>query len=414
MFSDVRGVKVAVTVLAAATCVWLLGCDLSNNPAALFTLMGIQPPPAGAMLRQWVAGGDDQFLVFARIKGTEADLFKAWAGDAAAGAALTTEIVVLATADDAIVQSAEVPFWGEFGTADGRWVVLQNSSVPGLYTVDLNSGSPANVFDALDGTRARQVLGLNAGRLLLQTFGADTEQWSLAVVDLATGERTELGAEYAQYGAIDRQWVALLYTPGLPPQVPLDGGEPVPGSEVPPDDAASPESRIDLINLADGTRTTIASGLVGASASVLANDHVVWRESSFSQNADMSAPQDYRITLRAYDLQTGQTAEITQLNGTAGGVAPSVSFGAVGAAGIVISHVESSSNQLNRHVRNELRGWDGSTVVIQEFDASYQNPGYYEMAPAIVVPRVIYREPYTGEWSVYDSTTQERATISPF
>ena len=127
--------------------------------------------------------------------------------------------------------------------------------------------------------------------------------------------------------------------------------------------------------------------------------------------------QTAHITLRGYDLQTGQTSTITELDATGGIFGLSESFGAVGTAGIVATSSDlasASDPTVPRRVRNELRRWDGTTAPLQEFDTSYQNPGYYEMQPVIVGQRVIYREPYTGAWSVYDSATQEASSISPF
>jgi hypothetical protein len=416
MSTCVRRRNVAFMVLVMTICGLLPGCGVDPGVVG-FALLGYGGLPDDPAMRTQLVGGNDKLLVFVQLKGPrDAFLRVQEPGFDPVAAGVSTEVTVVGVAGG-VLQRFELPFAHEWAASDGRWVVLDDSWGR-VYAVDLNSGGTDNVFVAPDGAVSTQILGLDAGRLLAQTYvrGA-TEGWVVSVLDLTTGERTDLRSEYELSGAINGDRVALLFDSAVPVPVPLDTGQIALGSGGPPD-VTDRQTRIDLIDLADGSSDTIASGATALNNVAVFGERVTWQESSLPLVLDPSIPQDDHVVLHAYDVQTAQTTTVLEFTNSANSQPPYdyTTVGAVGEAGVVVSHqlTTSTSPTAPQHYREDLQGWDGRTTMIQEYDQTPRKIAWYATSPAIIGQRVVYREPFTGEWFVYDASSQERTSLGRF
>lgn len=410
MLSCSRFVRVGLVVCGAVLLRFTLGC----NQGAVFGLLGIEPPPAGILLAASFGGGSDKLLVFTRYQGPVESAFTNMSTDLTA-AGITTEVAVVDAAGAGAPRRFEVPFAADPARSDGRWLVLNDSYRGRVYTVDLDAGDTTSVFSGIEGAVRTEVLRVAAGRVLLQTYlRGSTTGWVVSAIDLATGNRTDVGSEYVIGGDVSADRVALIYNSGVPEPVPLDDGQYAPPTAMDqPPPATSPTSRIELVSLADGAHTPIASTSSGLSNVAFANGRLVWNE--WLNYGTQTAPADSKTRINTYDLATGQTAAFLELSSSSGNDYPieSADVVAVGDAGIIVKY-QSVTSDFDAHIRVELRGWDGSSKAIQEYDSSREQVPYFGTPPDFAGQRIIYRDAFAGDWFLYDPATEVRTSIQPF
>ncbi|MFO0837396.1 MAG: hypothetical protein U1D55_02630 [Phycisphaerae bacterium] len=419
MCSSGQFIRISRLLPCVTVCVLMTGCGGVGDVASVFSELGLPEPPADAFKPWRVVGGDNSRIVFARLNGPAQALLRlSEPGFDAVAAGASTSVVVTNPAGDAVVGPFDLPFAMGVAYADHRWLVLGDTALRRVYAVDLDGGTTTNAW-AERGAVSTQVLGLSAGRILIQAYvrGA-MDGWVVQVVDVPTGQVTTLATDYAISGAIDGDKVALLFDNAVPAPVPLDDGTLVPagGESLPSISVDSHLSRIVLFNLPNGTSDTIAQNADSLSAPALGGGHLVWYESAYTFDPRIDASQDRQVALRSFDTHTAMTTTAMEWTESAdiGGMSDYMTIGAVGDGGFVVTHQTTSADSpANQHYRFELRGWDGGTTLIQEYDQTARNLVYYDTNPVIVGRRLIYREPFSGNWMELDTSTGATIEISP-
>lgn len=381
----------ALRVLSAGVAVCATWATLGCAGDAL-GLAGRTGTGTEASVSQRVAGGNDQVIVFVRY-------------------ATATDVAIVSRDPSVPPRRVQLPRMVGQAYSDGRWLALTDSATGSVHVADLNGDPQTNALAGEFAGLWAQVLGLEGGRLLLQAYEGPGAGWTVVVVDLESGDRSEIGETFALSGAIHGPLVAQLYAPGPLTPVPQADGELSWGTAGPLDLA---DARIELIDLDKGTRETIAPGSFAEYTVALAHGWLMWQEPGLDPLAGMPS----RTLVRAYDPGTGATSTVTEVVGSSDGL---IAFPiaqdarAIGEAGVVVEYGQLVVLPINAsRGRYELRGYDGTTTIIKEYEVP---PGNFPKfgTPATVVGRaVVYRDPYLGDWEVYDAASQSRFGIEPF
>jgi hypothetical protein len=371
---------------------------LSALSLVLIPLVGCARPAAGPgqsgndSRSQLVAGGNEQVLVFVR------------GGD-------PLDVSIVPADGSGPVRPVQIPFASGLPYSDGRWLVLADAGSGSVYACDLNDPSGAADLGHVDGATWTQVLGLDAGRLLVLAYGqGGSDSWTASVIDLAGGQRTTVAQVYAYAGAIHGSLVALSDDPGAPAPVPAGNGG---GLLSPPGGFTVANPEIERIDLSGGAHQAIPVQSFVSDVAILPDGRIVWSETGGGANA----------LWRAYDPATGQTStafDVPFRSDDGLQLIPLTSDNGlplIGAAGLVVQYAQPNAVPLPYEyfpIRNELHRLDGSTVVIQEFDPPTRGKDEYWAVPTIVGRLVVYRDWYTGDWQVYDSLSEVRLNLAPF
>lgn len=233
---------------------------------------------------------------------------------------------------------------------------------------------------------------LENGRLVLPfSTGPDTY---VIVLDLASGEASLLPTGITNYDqlAVHGDWLAMSYHP------PLDS----PPTSV--DDLlahSGPESaNIDVINLSTGESRTIV-GVDEYTSLRLTGTRVLWTH-----------VEDQTTTIRAQNLAGGQTQDLltfTQADDE------TVYIQDVGAPGIILNR-SVYPDDFSSHELYELHTPDGRAITLLDYTYgdSWESLNPIWPSPQFVGTAILYHDPDSRDWVLFDPATETRRTVKPF
>jgi hypothetical protein len=281
--------------------------------------------------------------------------------------------------------------WGSL--SDGRWLAwtsIQDAHDDAIHVLDLDSGTQTEYFAGYGGSL--WTTALENGRLILGShIGPDMY---VIVVDLASGQASLLPTEVTNYDqlAVHGDWLAMSYEPPLDP----------PPASVDDLLARDPtqSANIDVINLATGEHVTI-TGVDSYPSLALTDTQVLWTRFD-----------DPVTTVRAQDLAGGQMQDLltfTEANDE------SVYIEDAGAPGIILNR-SAYPDDFSSHELYELHTPDGRTITILDYTygESWDNLSPIWPSMRFVGQEILYRDPDTRDWVLFDPTTGDRRTVRPF
>lgn len=284
-------------------------------------------------------------------------------------------------------------FWGE---TDGRWLVWQEDDSDGVHVLDLETAARSVV---MQDTQSIWIDQIEDGWLLAKVSRG------LGVIllarNLASGDELNLLVNPAGWGAsISGSRMAVQYFPD-----PFEDEDP--GIvEVNTDDlAALLESNVDVLDLETGERQTVLTGLSDGKSARIGGE-ILWIE----QYGDGGM-----TSLEAYNLQTDETTTMT--------LPPLPDPSAeryledVGPIGVLVSTCWYSENGSESHELWELWTPEGTVQTVLDHSQSYDSFSLDDSVapwPEIVGSRLIYHDPQTADWVLYDPATGSGQAVRPF
>ncbi len=284
--------------------------------------------------------------------------------------------------------------WGSM--SDGRWLAWTNMmdvDDDAVHVLDLESGTKTEYF----GGRGNGfwMRALENGRLILDSsVGSDVY---VIVLDLSSGEASLLPTDVADFDQVivHGDWLAMSYEPS--PDVPPASVDDL------LDHSVSPSANIDLINLSTGQSRTI-TGVDSYPYLFLTDTQVFWTHL-----------EDQTTTVRAQDLAGGQTQDILTFADTDD---ETVYMNDVCTSGIILNRSLGSYDLFGYyHELYELHTPDGRTITVLDYAPaqSWDNlmsPIWPSMRCVGTV--IVYQDPDSGAWVVFDPTTETRRPVQPF
>ncbi|MFO0837370.1 MAG: hypothetical protein U1D55_02495 [Phycisphaerae bacterium] len=388
-----RTIGATVGIGATLSSILMTGCG--GPEAALLAAAGIPVPPADSFNSETLIGGSTSRLVFSQTQ--IPDLSNVSVDPSAYSANLSSLDPNTGVATGA--SSGAVLAAGP-AVSDGTWIATADYEKDTLRIVNLDTGATSQILAGLV-THGLQPIALDAGRVLVTIPRGG--QTVLVIHNLNTGaEAIRVENLINQYGgvALRGDILAMRVFPSI-------------DASAPPALDALFSSNVDYVDLSSGVRKTIATvtgdaqdGFVG-----IGDGRIVWTESG-----------DAATTVRVFDTHSGQTSTLAQLPNSSTPSSEYASIVGVDAAGVLVSRsttpdAPSSTADLattTSHQALELIDFDGQTRVLDEYDTSLSDPSYYSSPPAMVGNFAVYRNAKSGEWFVFDASTQSTRAIKPY
>ncbi len=288
---------------------------------------------------------------------------------------------------------ADIPAFANDIVTNGRWVAWVDLVKKAVEVRDLNSDAESSHFEELvesaDELTVRQLVGdrLVIHRSTTTGHPPGGPKYEFIVLDLVTGGETHISDSwrYATF-AIDADYFALM-TDTSTSVAPL-------GLEL--------TTNVDLVNLATGDRQTIAPDLRvtgnGYDARVfIGNGQVTWQEFK---------PGGFQSQVNSYDIATETIATLADDLDPPGG--DRWLLDVTGERMLV--ELQMGHPLLGETISFELRTFAGDSVTIVEFPNAATQPRSFDPQPRFVGNLVVWTDPYTGEFVIYDleSDTTER------
>lgn len=386
---------------------------------ALFVSIGIYGCPSpeafnAAMDTEMLAGGNDQRLVFTRMDAPDFPAIDplAFLIDPEKAAAALGELsneylpafqtVVVDVASLQVSPLTEVlPNGYAFPLTDGDWLAWQDLETGIVHTYHLATGQKGEIStDLQDGNG--YLSQLKDGKLLIELGPGG--QMLLLLVDVATGEQTLIGGNVSPGRAMLGEDALLLqYYPALPGMT----DAPTELENVSIEEAL--RTNIDLFDLATGQSRTLVTGIQRGQLTGFVGGKIAWTETS----ADGAT-----TTIKLYDPNTGQTQDLYQFTSVST-PEESTSINAAGEMGVLFGLYSNSEEGMTMRQVWELHRPDGSKDTILDSTQTFRPfdftsiPPVYAM-PTIVGKLIVYQDPGTRDWILYDPATQTRRSVNPF
>lgn len=291
--------------------------------------------------------------------------------------------VTLATLDtEILVQDLRAAIYSMY--SDGRWLAWSHFEENRIRVIDLETGLESRLFEEMAQLAYVHLVALDAGYLVARVTKRDERK--LVVIDLATGDHLE---------EVDDVPFAL------------SGGTLafVAGTE------SDPKPRIVLLNLITGERRTIVASL-GPNFQYeiyLAEGRVIWTEFHNPENPDA-------VFYRSHEIESDTTEIIAELDP----YHDSTHLAAVGPIGLLwetmpLPTTDNPFDLLNMEMRVtfELVTFDGQQTIISDTARDFPNVPFFSETPRILGEYVLIRDPFEGDYIVYDATNRSNRRFDP-
>lgn len=303
---------------------------------------------------------------------------------------LTTAVVDTATGLATLVNLDMS--WEENPVSDGRRIVWGDADEDVVRVYDVSTGQTASVLAG-----AGALPQVVAGDYLIAVTGWDAGA-AIIALNLVTGEPFTLETGDAVFTtACDGTTLAVQFSSW--PEIGDDAE-----ADVPP---ALGSSSIDVIDLRTRFRRTIyTTEQAGVSSLVVTRGRVIWLESI----VDGDAFENARFVVRSHTVASGADEVLMEIDADFSGfsgVVPAY----LGPSGVVMMTL--TGDEFTSHVAYELRTYDGDVHPLFEGGfglGSLPFPSFPWPAGELVV----YRDPATGSWVIYDPATRSRRSVTPF
>jgi len=285
---------------------------------------------------------------------------------------------------------------------DGRWLAWEDYEDEEIRVVDLESGVASSYFPGLANGRILGVNAVSEGYLILEAGLPSHVVTSLVVMDLQTEQQLFITPAFLAGAWSDGQGSLAVIKDDLlvmhvwPPFDEQSGF----------DNEAPLVSTIDIIDLTTGERSTlVADAGQDGGGLYLADDRILL----------MSSPWDSPVTVRSFPLD-GSTSETLAEFDLAETDTRWSRVAGFNEHGVLISTSEQEMTSplgFKSHEWLEFHAFDGRTVriaesVIEAFSFQWPLTGW------LVEDFVIYRDPQTLDYVVFDVTAQSERRFDPF
>jgi hypothetical protein len=288
----------------------------------------------------------------------------------------------------------DVVAFGQDIAANGDWLAWIDWAGEVVRVRALGTGAESSYYEgqvAFDDEWA--LYKIADDRLIIQRLTGITiedRQYEFIVLDLLTGEDKHVAGCWG-YGtfAIDGDYLAFMTNEATDVEVL--------GLEL--------ATNIDLVNLATDERQTVApdlrvSGDGYAIDLLIDGGRVIWQQFK---------PGGFQSQINSYDIAAGTTSTL------ADNINPSNGdrwLHDVSGERLLLE-LRTGNALVNEVVSLELRTVGGDTVTIVEFPGSFEQRPSYDPEPRFIGDFVVWTDPYSGEFVVYDPATGTTQRYDP-
>ncbi len=409
--------------LAVACVTAAAGCIGPGSGVAALLFGNLQPIPIESLFPHWVLGATEQRIIIARMRlpdefedatfdfessllgppslngvpvdsGTDPDDYPQPTAQLVAVDRSSLETRVL-------FDGLQADLFGM--DSDGRWLVWPDGESGELWLMDLDvDADPRRLDPPLTGQLSvREVVG---GRALVMQWADNTRAW--LVIDLTTGEEM-LREESIQFPVMNRAGELAAFR-DIPAEPETAIGDIAAGRYA--------TRNIELIDLASGETSAVISdpSIQDANRLYLTDDTLLWVAHEYDGSASRSA-------LFAYDLGTGVSRMVAELEGVTGSTSTHV--GDVGSAGVLLD----SSSGFEDFEENplalltvkitksyELMSFDGSRRTVLEVAFGLFDFAAQSSDPVLIDDAAVFAHPSDGDYVVVNLESGVERRFDPF